>query len=81
MSDYGLVYLPSYAPNLNLIERFWRFMKRHVLFKKAYATFGLFKKAFDDFFGSLNEHAAALKSLITDRFYLIGRSEVRISSA
>jgi hypothetical protein len=56
-------------------------MKRHVLFNKAYATFDLFKKAFDDFFGSLHEHAAALESLITDRFHLIGRREIGISSA
>jgi hypothetical protein len=29
------VYLPSYAPNLNLIERFWRFMKGKVLHNRS----------------------------------------------
>lgn len=76
-----LVYLPSYAPNLNLIERFWHFLKRQVLFNKAYSTFALFKKAFDDFFERLHEHEAALISLITDRFHLIGQPEPGISSA
>lgn len=76
-----LVYLPSYAPNLNLIERFWHFMKRKVLSNRAYAKFALFKQAFDNFFNRLHEHRAALESLITDRFHLIGRPKTGISSA
>jgi transposase len=27
----GLLYLPPYSPNLNLIERLWRFVKKQVL--------------------------------------------------
>ena len=68
----ALVYLPSYAPNLNLIERFWHFMKRKVLFNKAYAKFALFKAAFDTFFETLPAYAAEIKTLITDRFHFIG---------
>jgi hypothetical protein len=29
-----LLYLPTYAPNLNLIERFWRFVKKQWLYSK-----------------------------------------------
>jgi hypothetical protein len=76
-----LVSLPSYAPNLNLIERFWHFMKRKVLFNKAYGKFILFKKAFDDVFNNLPAYAAELASLITDRFHLIGHPNSGISSA
>ncbi|SFL78595.1 transposase, partial [Methylorubrum salsuginis] len=76
-----LVDLPSYAPNLNLIERFRRFMKRTVLFNKAYAKFALFKQDFDDFFERLHQHEADLVSLITDRFHLIGKTDARIPSA
>ena len=28
----GLLFLPSYSPNLNLIERLWRFMKRQAAY-------------------------------------------------
>ncbi|ALK10593.1 IS630 family transposase [Blastochloris viridis] len=76
-----LVYLPSYAPNLNLIERFWHFMKRKVLFNKAYGKFALFKQAFEDFFQKLPTYAADLASRITDRFHLIGKPNSGISSA
>ena len=56
-----LVHLPSYAPNLNLIERFWAFMKRKVLFNKAYARFALFRRAFLDFLADLTPHANEMK--------------------
>ncbi|CAD7853876.1 MAG: Mobile element protein, partial [Olavius algarvensis Gamma 1 endosymbiont] len=29
-----LVFLPSYAPNLNLIERFWKFFKKKTLYNR-----------------------------------------------
>jgi transposase len=31
-----LLYLPSYSPNLNLIERLWRFVKRQTLYGRYY---------------------------------------------
>ena len=30
-----LLYLPSYSPNLNLIERLWKFVKKQVLYSKS----------------------------------------------
>jgi len=29
-----LLYLPAYSPNLNLIERLWKFVKKKVLYSK-----------------------------------------------
>ena len=40
-----LLYLPSYSPNLNLIERLWKFVKKKVLNAKYYEDFGPFKTA------------------------------------
>jgi transposase len=34
-----LLYLPSYSPNLNLIERLWKFVKKKVLYSKYCANF------------------------------------------
>ncbi len=76
-----LVYLPSYAPNLNLIERFWHFMKRKVLFNKTYDKFALFKQAFSDFLQNLDAHADTLMRLITNRFHFIGDAQTGIPPA
>ena len=43
-----LLYLPSYSPNLNLIERLWRFVKNKCLYSKYYSHFDSFKGAICD---------------------------------
>jgi len=40
-----LLYLPSYSPNLNLIERIWKFVKKKCLYSKYYSQFDTFKNA------------------------------------
>lgn len=80
-SRIRLVYLPSYAPNLNLIERFWGFVKRKVLFNRTYARFAHFKQAFREFLADLTPHARDLETLLSDRFHFIGDAEYGISAA
>lgn len=70
-----------FAPNLNLNERFWLFMKREVLFNRAYATFSFFRQAFEGFFRCLPDKATQIARLITDRFHLIGRAPPGIPTA
>ena len=40
-----LLYLPAYSPNLNLIERLWKFVKKKCLYSIYYADFNTFSKA------------------------------------
>lgn len=40
-----LLFLPPYSPNLNLIERFWKFVKKRCLYGKYYADQRAFKTA------------------------------------
>ena len=70
-SKIELIFLPPYAPNLNLIERYWRFFKKEILYGKYYETFALFKQACDDFFATPERHKKALRSLLTDNFQII----------
>jgi transposase len=42
-----LAFLPSYSPNLNLIERYWRFVRKNCLYSKYYANFPDFKHAIE----------------------------------
>ena len=75
-----LHFLPSYAPNLNLIERLWRFFKEQTLWNIHYPTLAEFKAAIVRFFQTLPDKAEELKSLLTPNFHLIGQ-QAQISSA
>lgn len=66
-----LEYLPSYSPNLNLIERFWKFTKKVLVRNQYYETFDEFRKAFESFFLSLNDYQSSLESLLTLKFDII----------
>lgn len=44
-SKIKVKYLPSYSPNLNLIERLWKLMKKVSISNKYYESFDKFKKA------------------------------------
>ena len=48
-SRIELMFLPPYSPNLNLIERFWKFFKKQVLYNQYYGTFRQFKSACEFF--------------------------------
>ncbi|MGH7042752.1 MAG: transposase [Acetobacteraceae bacterium] len=48
-----MVFLPPYAPNLNLIERLWWFLKKTALWNEHYPTFADFKAAIDGCFREL----------------------------
>ena len=64
-----LLFLPSYSPNLNLIERFWKFVKNQCLYSKYYPTFSDFKNAIlDCIHGANEEHKEKLDSLLTLKF-------------
>jgi transposase len=48
-----LCYLPPYSPNLNLIERLRKFMKKILVKNRYYETFQEFEEAFISFFVNL----------------------------
>ena len=65
----GLLYLPSYSPNLNLIERLWGFAKRRSVYGKYHANFASFRAAIEATLAGVHTtHAAELASLMTLRF-------------
>ena len=63
------MYLPSYSPNLNLIERLWKFIKRRALYGRYHPTFAQFQAAIQEVLDGLSTtHAEKLKSLMTLKF-------------
>lgn len=67
-----VIYLPPYAPNLNLIERLWKFLRKQVTSYDFYERFAEFRKAILDFFKNIKEHKQALESLLTLKFRIAG---------
>ena len=64
-----LEFLPSYSPNLNLIERLWKFVKKQCLYSKYYADFAAFKTAILQCLAQTHQrHKADLDTLLTLRF-------------
>ena len=69
-----LLYLPPYCPNLNLIERLWRFFKKKVMKNKYYETFASFENTVEQFFVNFNDNFEALKTLLSFKFRIIKAS-------
>ena len=64
-----LLFLPGYSPNLNLIERLWRFIKREALYGRYHANFADFKAAIEEVIVQMpTKHKGRLASLLTLNF-------------
>lgn len=66
-----LIYLPAYSPNLNLIERLWKFLKKKLKKNVYYNTFKKFLNAIYDFFKSIDDYREELEKLLTLNFEII----------
>jgi transposase len=66
-----LVYLPPYSPNLNLIERLWKFFKKKVMKNKYYEDFKTFKIAIEKFFENFHQYHNQLLTLLNFKFGII----------
>src|SRR5512145_2554853 len=72
------VYLPAYSPNLNVIERFWQWVKKQCLYGKYYPTSADFQAAIQQCIAQAHsDHLAALESLLTLKFQTFTAVPVR----
>ena len=66
-----LLYLPPYSPNLNLIERLWRFVKKQVLYSKHYDHFDTFRNSINSCISDFGTRFKnEMQSLMTMNFQL-----------
>ena len=69
-SKIRLIFLPSYSPNLNLIERLWKYLRKEVINTTYYPKFEQFKVAIQDFFENIDSKKAELKQFIGINFHI-----------
>lgn len=63
-----LVFLPSYSPNLNLIERLWKFFKKKVLYNRYYENIVAFREASIQFFRNIKQYSEEIASIMAGGF-------------
>ena len=70
-SKIKMIALPPYSPNLNLIERLWKFMKKKVMYNTYYEQFEDFRKAILKFFEKdIGNYDDVLSTLMRENFHL-----------
>jgi transposase len=72
-----LLFLPPYSPNLNLIERLWKFVKKQCLYAKYYRDFGSFTDVIQRCLADTHAlHKEALSSLLTLNFQTLEKAQL-----
>lgn len=69
--DIELFFLPTYSPNLNLIERLWKFTKQKLVHNNYYEKFIVFTKEVEKYFENLSDYKLELEKILTRKFQII----------
>jgi len=67
--EFVLEHLPAYSPNLNLIERLWKFLRKHAM-RKWHETFEAMQAAIASVLDNLDQYADELATLMTEKFHI-----------
>ena len=72
-----LLFLPSYSPNLNIIERLWKWVKKDCLYCKYYEKFDAFKSAINSSLlkVGLSEYKEEFDSLLNLKFQTFSKHQ------
>lgn len=76
LNNIELLFLPSYSPNLNLIERLWKFTKKIILENKYYDNFNKFTSAIETFLKDTSKkYLEQIQSLINGKIHLFRKEQ------
>jgi len=70
------VFLPPYSPNLNLIERLWRLMRKKAINSIYYDTYSKFKEGITNFLNNTKYYKEELRALLTLNFKTVSGASV-----
>ena len=69
--------IPPYSPNVNLIERLWKFMRKEALCK-WHKTFNDMQDAVSSVLDHLDQYRSQLETLMTEKFHIIDKNDIPV---
>jgi transposase len=75
--EFRLEPVPPYSPNVNLIERLWKFMKGKAL-SRWHKTFEAMQEAVSEVMDHLDQYREELATLMIDEFHIIEKQEIPV---
>jgi transposase len=75
--EFELEPLPPYSPNLNLIERLWKFLRQRAL-SRWHKTFEAMQAAVSDVLDHLTDYRQELDTLMTEHFRIVAKAAIPV---
>ena len=75
--EFHLEPVPPYSPNVNLIERLWKFMKQKAL-SRWHKTFEAMQEAVSEVLDHLDQYRDELATWMKDKFHIIPKEEIPV---
>jgi transposase len=75
--EFQLSRIPAYSPNVNLIERLWKFMRAKALCK-WHKTFADMQTAVSEVLDHLETYRGELQTLMTEQFHILDKQEIPV---
>ncbi len=75
--EFLLSGIPAYSPNVNLIERLWKFLRAKALCR-WHKTFADMQAAVSEVLDHLEDYRGELQALMTERFHIIDKQDIPV---
>jgi transposase len=75
--QFELEPLPTYSPNLNLIERLWKFLRKRAL-SRWHRTFEAMQVAVSEALDHLPDYRKELDTLMTEHFHIVAKEAIPV---
>jgi transposase len=75
--EFHLSQIPAYSPNVNLIERMWKFLRQKAL-SRWHKTFEDMQAAVSEVLDHLEGYRDELQTLMTEKFHIIDKQDIPV---
>jgi transposase len=75
--EFHLSEIPAYSPNVNLIERMWKFLRARAL-SRRHETFDDMQAAVSEVLDHLGDCRGELRTLMTETFHIIDKQDIPV---